>query len=76
MNAERRKELEKARGMIEEAKNILETEASNEHEYYDNMPENMQCGDKGSKADEAANTLDEAVGECDEILSKIETAAE
>jgi hypothetical protein len=76
MNAARRKDLEKARGMIEEAKAILEQTAEGEREYYDNMPESMQSGDKGEKADVAASALEEAVEECDGILEKIETAAE
>jgi hypothetical protein len=76
MNAERRKEIERAKTLIEEAKSILETAASDEREYYDNMPESLQSGDKGEKAIAAADALDEAVNAIDDIVSNIETAVE
>lgn len=38
MNNARRKELEKARGLIEEAAAIVRTAADEERDYYDNMP--------------------------------------
>lgn len=41
MNDARRKEIEKALGLISEAKSILETARDEEQEYFDNMPENM-----------------------------------
>ncbi len=72
MNAARRKELEKARVLIAEARDIISTAAEEERDYYDNMPENMQSGDKGNRADEAATALEEVDGELDELLGKIE----
>lgn len=76
MNAARRKEIEKARGLIEEAKQILEQAQSEEDDYYGNMPENMQQGDKGQKAEQAASELQEAVDSLDGVLGNIETATE
>lgn len=75
MNEARRKELNKARGMLEEAKAIIEAAGEEEREYFDNMPENMQSGDKGSKAGEASVSLEEAASELDDIISKIEEAS-
>lgn len=72
MNAERRKELERARVLIAEARDIIDNAASEEREYFDNMPENMQGGDKGTKADEAASALEEVSGEIYDMLGKIE----
>ncbi len=76
MNKARRKDIEKAQAMIDEAKSILEAAQSDERDYYDNMPENMQSGDKGQKAEEAADALQEAVDACDEVVSCIERATE
>jgi hypothetical protein len=86
MNASRRKSLDTAMDLInkiksdfEEAKGILETASEEEREYYDNMPEGLQSGDKGSDADQAASGLEEAFQSLDEldlddILSKIDEA--
>jgi len=76
MNAGRRKEIEKARGLIDEAKSILETCQSDESEYHDNLPENMQSGDKGDRAQAAADALQEAVDKIDEISGDLDTAVE
>lgn len=72
MNAARRKELERARVLIAEAGDIIRTAQEEEQEYYDNMPESMQGGDRGTKAEETASNLEEISGELDELLSRIE----
>jgi len=74
MNKERREQINKAIGMIEEAKSIIETCGGEERDHYDNMPEAMQGGDKGTKADEAATILEEQTGECENIVSQLEEA--
>lgn len=76
MNAARRKEIEKAQAMIEEAKSILETCASDEREYFDNMPENMQGGDRGQAAEAAADALDEAVSNLEDAAGNCDSACE
>jgi exonuclease VII small subunit len=54
-----------------------------EQEYFDNMPESLQGGDKGSAAEAAVDALDSAVSnldsvdtELDEAFSNIQTAME
>jgi len=42
MNKDRRTEINKAIGMLQEALSILETARDEEQEYYDNMPESLQ----------------------------------
>jgi hypothetical protein len=42
MNKSRRQEIESAKELLEQAKEIIESCQSEEQEYYDNMPENMQ----------------------------------
>lgn len=71
MNKARRKEIEKAVALLEEAKALLEPAAEGEREFYDNMPEGLQAGDKGSTADEAAGHLEEAVSSLDDILGNL-----
>lgn len=74
MNDERRKEIQRARDLLAEVKAILEQVQSEEQDYYDNMPESFQNGDKGTKASEAADKLQEAVDAVDEVDNAIEEA--
>ncbi|TRB00441.1 MULTISPECIES: hypothetical protein [Rhizobium/Agrobacterium group] len=71
MNKERRKEIARAAAMIDEAKAILETCRDEEQEYYDNMPESFQDGEKGSTAQEAIDALEEAVSSLEDITANI-----
>lgn len=71
MNKGRREEVNKAIGLLEEAVAILDTIAGDEREYYDNMPENMQSGDKGMTADEAASSLETARDSTQEALTEL-----
>lgn len=88
MNKDRRKEIAKAVallqpiiGQLEEIKSIIETVAQEERDYHDNMPENMQSGENGERADQAASDLEEvqsALEELDieDLIGKLEGAAE
>ena len=71
MNKQRRKEIARAAAMIEEAKSILETCRDEEQDYYDNMPESFQNGEKGSVAQEAIDALEEAVSQLEEIEQSV-----
>lgn len=71
---------------LEGVKGDIENIKSEEDEYYNNMPESLQGGEKGEQAqaavaamDEAMERLDEgvaALGEAKEALEKIETAVD
>lgn len=69
MNAERRKKLE----AIKERLTTLMGDASSlgdelaelrdeEQDYFDNMPENLQAGDRGQKAEAAINAMENVAG--------------
>lgn len=74
MNNQRRKEINKAVGLIEEAKAILGQAQEEEQEYYDNMPESFQNGEKGERASATADNLQSAVDSLEEALSAVEEA--
>jgi hypothetical protein len=76
MNNERRKELDKAFGLIEEAASIIENVRDEEQEAFDNLSENFQNGDKGTAMSEKICELTEAYDACDNIKASIETAKE
>lgn len=70
MNKQRRKELEKAFKLIEEAQEIIEV--VKEEDAYDNLPENFQYGERGEEMQSYIEMLDEAVGYLDDAKSAIE----
>lgn len=60
--------LHKLDGMLAEARELasnlkaeLETARDEEQDYYDNMPESFQNGDKGSQASDAISSLEQAL---------------
>ena len=86
MNKQRRKDIDsalkalaEARGLMEEAtakaaeaKDMLETARDEEQEYKDNMPENMQDGDKGQMADSAIDNLDTAASSSESLIDALD----
>lgn len=53
MNKQRRKDIEDVRARLEELRDEIEALKNDEEEYYDNMPESFQNGERGEKAQEA-----------------------
>jgi uncharacterized coiled-coil DUF342 family protein len=51
MNAARRKEIDSITAAIEEIKNRIEAIEEEERDYFENMPESFQDGDKGQAAE-------------------------
>jgi len=73
MNKKRRKNLERVVNMLEEAKGMLDTALEEEQEYRDNMPENMEGGDKAYAAEEAINALEDVVNNLEEALTGLDS---
>ena len=72
MNNDRRKAIALIRGEVEQlaeqldsVKTQLEDLRDEEQEYFDNMPESLQGGEKGDAAQEAVNQLDSAIDALD-----------
>jgi hypothetical protein len=51
MNDARRKEIQRAVGLIDEAKGILETALAGEQNDFENMPEDLRDSDMGPTSD-------------------------
>lgn len=82
MNKNRRKELmewvRKAEAWAaqgEEIKNELENICSDEQDYFDNMPENLQGSQRGMDAEEAIDCMNEAIECMDNAIEAAEGAA-
>jgi len=75
MNHARRKDIEAARALLDEARGLLECVAEAEREAYDNMPEGLQSSERGEASEAAADALDEAVQYIDDACSSCDEAA-
>lgn len=74
MNAERRKELDRAIAMIEEARSIVEAVKDAEQEAFDNMPESFQNGERGEKSQACIDAMDNIDTSLDDALGSFDDA--
>lgn len=72
MNKVRRQQLRKWLEDMENIKSELETICSDEQDYFDSMPENLQGSQRGMDAEEAIEQMEEAVSSIEEAISVIE----
>jgi hypothetical protein len=68
-------------GMRDDIVSELEALKDEEQEYFDNMPESLQGGDKGQLAEQSISSMDDAINELDgmqfdDAISNIESACE
>jgi len=76
MNNTRRKNL---RELIEKTEGIkleIEELRTEEEEYYNNMPESFQDGEKGDRAQTVIEYLDEAMTAAGDVIENLTSAAE
>ena len=74
MNKDRRKRLNEIREQIENLAGELEEIQTEEQEYFDNMPESLQPGEKGDAAQAATDAIETAVDHLRDAASDIENA--
>lgn len=79
MNKQRRKELaeaieklEKAIAMLEEAKETVECVTEEEQEAFDNMPESLQCSERGEMTLDNVSTLEEITSNIESYIDEIQ----
>lgn len=58
-------------GKIEGLKAEAESIRDEEQEYYDNMPESFQSGEKGQAAEEKISALDDAISEIETLIDTL-----
>jgi len=76
MNKSRRDNIQEVVGQLEDLKSTLEGLQGEEEEYRDNIPENLQGSERYEKADEACDTLSEAVDGLEDIITSLGELAE
>lgn len=76
MNKDRRARIQALINKLEDIREDIDFIKDEEQEYYDNMPENFQMGEKGDKAQEAIDNLDYAYSSIEEVVEYLEEALE
>lgn len=76
MNNTRRKALSEIKDKIDDLRVNLELLLEEEQDYRDNIPENLQGGERYEKADEACDNLSDVMDGLDEVISDLEAAIE
>ena len=72
MNKQRRQQLRVLIEKMETLKNELETIESDEQEYFDMMPENLQGSMNGMNSEEAIDKMADAIACVEEAIEAIE----
>lgn len=72
MNAQKRKELQKAIDYLEKAKTIIEEIRDEEQECFGNLPEGLQYSEKGDRFQEAIDNLDTVASDLDQSIMTVE----
>jgi predicted nucleic acid-binding Zn-ribbon protein len=76
LNKIRRNEVNNLITQLEEVKEHIEQVASDEQDYMDGMPENLQESEKYTKAEEAVSYLEEAAGSIEDAIERLGSAIE
>lgn len=76
MNKERRNRLQKVIDQLEELKEEVSSICEEEQEAYDNMPESLQDGERGSKMYENISTLEDQESNFDELIGNLQEVIE
>ncbi|CCY68987.1 putative uncharacterized protein [Clostridium sp. CAG:678] len=74
MNVKRREQLRRAVNLINSARDIVEIITDEETDSADNMPENLQTGDKYEKMLYAIECLEDTTTHLDNAIENIENA--
>lgn len=71
MNKTRRSALSNAIELLYKAKEVVENVSEEEQEAYDNLPEGIQCSERGDVMYENIDELSEASDNIDEIIDAL-----
>lgn len=72
MNKLRRAQIEKLSGQLSDLKDEIDNILSDENDYHDNVPENMQSGERYEQSETAIDNLESAVSYLDDAISSLD----
>lgn len=74
MNNNRRARIQALINKLEDIKEDIDFIKDEEQEYYDNMPESIQAGERGDKAQEAIDNLESTLDYLNDVTGFLEEA--
>lgn len=74
MNPQRRKQIARISGDLKGLKDEIEELGEEEQEYFDNMPENLQEGERGQAAKDAIALIEQSGIGVDDVMNALEEA--
>jgi len=72
MNRQRRKQIRDAYNLISEAKDLIDQALEEEQECYDNLPEGIQCSERGEEMENNVDQLQECSDNLDYAIDALE----
>ena len=72
MNKQRRKYLAEAVDKLNEAMSIVEDVRNDEQDAFDNMPESLQCSERGEQMEEYIDNLAEAYDNISDVADALQ----
>ena len=72
MNAQRRKKLQKAVELLNEAMSIIEYAKDEEQECFDNLPEGIQYSERGTTMEDNIYNLEEIIDNISDTIDTLE----
>jgi predicted RNase H-like HicB family nuclease len=76
MNNTRREEIQKITDVLQDILYDIELVLSDEQEYFDNMPENLQFSERGERSEEAISNLEYTLESVQEAIENLQEAIE
>ena len=76
MNKARRKKIQHALDLLQQATEILAEVNDEEDEAFNNLPESIQESERGAQMEEYMETIDDAINEVDDIKANLEEIVE
>lgn len=76
MNEERRKNLEKAITLVNDAREIVDEMKGSEEEALESLPEGLKSGDRGERMQVSIDALSEAQDNLENAIDQINSAKE
>ena len=74
MNRDKRKRLDVAISLLNQARDIVEDVSNEEQEGFDNLTEGLQASERGQQMEEAVSNLNDVIDNIDTAISYIEEA--
>jgi predicted RNase H-like HicB family nuclease len=72
MNKTRREQIQKIIVQVENVKSMLELILEDEQFSFDNIPENLQCSQRGEESQEAIDNLEGAIENLEETIEQLQ----